>query len=151
MIDGVKVIPLRQIADERGKIMHMLKSTDPHFEKFGEIYFSCAWPGAIKAWHLHKTMTLNYAVISGMIKLVLYDKRPKSPTKGEIMELFIGQDNYCLVIVPPGVVNGFKAYGDASRPAIVANCATEPHSPDEITRIDPFSKDIPYKWDIKHG
>jgi len=151
MIDGVKVIPLRQIADERGKIMHMLKSTDPHFEKFGEIYFSCAWPGAIKAWHLHKTMTLNYAVISGMIKLVLYDKRPKSPTKGEVMELFIGQDNYCLVIVPPGVVNGFKAYGDASRPAIVANCATEPHSPDEITRIDPFSKDIPYKWDIKHG
>jgi len=151
MIDGVKVIPLRQIADERGKIMHMLKSTDPHFEKFGEIYFSCAWPGAIKAWHLHKTMTLNYAVVSGMIKLVLYDKRPKSPTKGEIMELFIGQDNYCLVIVPPGVVNGFKAYGDASRPAIVANCATEPHSPDEITRIDPFSKDIPYKWDIKHG
>ena len=151
MIDGVKVIPLRQIADERGKIMHMLKSTDPHFEKFGEIYFSCAWPGAIKAWHLHKTMTLNYAVVSGMIKLVLYDKRPKSPTKGEVMELFIGQDNYCLVIVPPGVVNGFKAYGDASRPAIVANCATEPHSPDEITRIDPFSKDIPYKWDIKHG
>jgi len=151
MIDGVKVIPLRQIADERGKIMHMLKSTDPHFEKFGEIYFSCAWPDAIKAWHLHKTMTLNYAVISGMIKLVLYDKRPKSPTKGEITELFIGQDNYCLVIVPPGVVNGFKAYGDASRPAIVANCATEPHSPDEITRIDPFSKDIPYKWDIKHG
>ena len=151
MIDGVKVIPLKQIPDERGKIMHMLKVTDPHFQKFGEIYFSTAWPGAIKAWHLHKSMTLNYAVVSGRIKLVLYDKRPKSPTKGELMELFIGEDNYSLVIVPPGVVNGFKAYGDASRPAIIANCASEPHSPDEITRIDPFSKEIPYKWDIKHG
>lgn len=151
MIDGVKVIPLKQISDERGKIMHMLKSTDQYFEKFGEIYFSFAWPGAIKAWHVHKKMTLNYAVVSGMIKLVLYDKRPKSPTRGELVELFIGQDNYCLVIVPPGVVNGFKAYGNSSKPAIVANCATEPHSADEIVRIDPFSKDIPYKWDIKHG
>ena len=29
MIDGVKIVPLRQIVDERGKIMHMLKATDP--------------------------------------------------------------------------------------------------------------------------
>ena len=43
MIDGVSIVPLRQIVDERGKIMHMMKSTDPHFIKFGEIYFSCAW------------------------------------------------------------------------------------------------------------
>ena len=50
MIDGVKIVPLRQIVDERGKIMHMLKATDPHFIKFGEIYFSCAWPGTVKAW-----------------------------------------------------------------------------------------------------
>ena len=49
MIDGVKIIPLRTIADERGKIMHMMKATDPHFKGFGEIYFSCAWPGTIKA------------------------------------------------------------------------------------------------------
>ncbi len=151
MIDGVKVIPLKQIPDERGKIMHMLKATDPYFEKFGEIYFSLAWPGAVKAWHVHKTMTLNYAVVSGRIKLVLYDKRPKSPTKGELMELFIGDDNYCLVRVPPGVVNGFKPYGDDSKPAIVANCATETHDPKEIERIDPLSKEIPYNWNVKHG
>jgi len=62
MIDGVKIVPLRQIVDERGKIMHMLKATDPHFIKFGEIYFSCAWPGAVKAWHIHQTMTVNNAV-----------------------------------------------------------------------------------------
>ncbi len=149
MIDGVKILPLRQIPDERGKVMHMLKSTDPHFEGFGEIYFSTAWPGAIKGWHVHKTMTLNYAVVSGRIKLVLYDKRDGSPTKGEVQEIFIGEDNYCLVTVPPGVVNGFKAYGD--RQAIVANCATEPHSPNEIVRIDPFDKAIPYDWSLRHG
>ena len=92
VIDGVRIIPLRQILDERGKIMHMLKATDPHFSKFGEIYFSCAWPGAVKAWHVHKTMILNYAVIVGRVKLVLYDSRKDSPTHEKIMELFIGDD-----------------------------------------------------------
>ena len=149
MIDGVKVVSLRQIVDERGKIMHMLKATDPHFTKFGEIYFSCAWPGTIKAWHIHKTMTLNNAVIVGRVKLVLYDQREDSPTHGELAEFFIGDDNYCLVQIPPGIVNGYKAYGD--RMAVLANCATEPHDPDEIIRIDPFSTDIPYDWGLRHG
>ena len=149
MIDGVKIIPLKQINDERGKIMHMLKSTDEHFTQFGEIYFSCAWPGTIKAWHIHKSMTLNNAVISGRAKLVLYDDRNDSPTKGELMELFIGEDNYSLVQIPPGILNGYKAFGD--KLVILANCATEPHDPNEILYIDPFNNDIPYNWDLKQG
>ena len=149
MIEGVNVVPLRQIIDERGKIMHMLKATDPHFEKFGEIYFSCAWPGVVKGWHIHQRMTVNNAVMVGHAKLVLYDGRPGSPTHGEIMELFIGEDNYCLVQIPPGIANGYKAYGD--KLVIMANCATEPHDPDEMERIDPFDNDIPYDWGLRHG
>lgn len=150
MIEGVKVIQLKKIPDERGTIMHMLRVDDPHFIKFGEIYFSKTNPRTIKAWHLHKTMTLNYAVVSGMIKLVIYDPREDSPTKGELMELFIGDDNYCLVQIPPGVFNGHKAIG--GKPAILANCATEPHKPNDPNqvRLDPFSKEIPYNWKIKH-
>ena len=67
MIDGVHVQPLRQILDERGKVMHMLRITDAHFQQFGEIYFSTVNPGAIKAWHQHKEMTLNYSVPHGNI------------------------------------------------------------------------------------
>lgn len=100
MIKGVFVKPLSQIADERGKVMHMLRADEAHFEKFGEIYFSVVYPGVVKGWHLHKEMTLNYAVIAGMIKLVLYDPREDSPTKGEVQELFIGEDNYVLVKIP---------------------------------------------------
>ena len=147
MIKDVLIVPLKIINDERGKIMRMLRCDDPYFKKFGEIYFSVAFPGAIKGWHVHKKMTLNYAVVEGTIKLVLYDDRKDSPTKGELVELSIGEDNYVLVQVPPGVINGFKGLGTKS--AIVANCATEPHSPDEIIRIDPFSKEIPYNWDSK--
>lgn len=148
-IQGVVIKPLRQIPDERGRVMHMLRNDDPDFEKFGEIYFSVVYPGAIKAWHLHTRMTLNYAVVSGMLKLVLYDDRKDSPTKGALQELFIGDQNYCLVKIPHGIINGSKGIGTI--PAIIANCATEPHDPKEIVRIDPFTSDIPYKWDMKHG
>lgn len=148
MIEGVRITPLRQILDERGKVMHMLKVGDPAFQQFGEIYFSCVYPGAIKGWHIHKEMTLNYAVPHGHIKFVLYDERPESLTCGEIHEIFIGPDNYCLVTVPPMVWNGFKGIGDEM--AVVANCATIPHSPDEIDRRDPFDPSIPYNWELKH-
>jgi len=148
MIEGVKIIPLKQIVDERGKTMHMLKATDPHFIRFGEIYFSCAWPAVIKGWHIHRSMTVNNAVISGRVKLVLYDLREGSPTRGQLQEVFIGEDNYCLVQIPPGVANGYKAYGD--KMAILANCATEPHDPDEIAYIDPFTADIPYDWALRN-
>mgnify|MGYP000275619819 CR=1 FL=1 len=148
MIDGILIHPLKQIPDERGTIMHMLRCDAPHFETFGEIYFSKVYPGVIKGWHLHQEMVLNYAVVSGMIKLVMYDDRADSPTKGEVQELFVGDANYVLVKIPPGIWNGFKGIGVL--PAIVANCATLPHDPSEIVRLDPFDDSIPYTWDLKH-
>lgn len=148
MISGVQVKPLTQILDERGKVMHMLRRDSPDFLEFGEIYFSCVYPGAIKAWHLHTTMTLRYAVPVGRIKLVLFDDRPESPTRGEIQEIFLGSDMYCLVTIPPGIWNGFKGIGTAM--ALVANCATLPHDPQEILRRDPSDPYIPYDWGIRH-
>lgn len=146
MIDGVIVKKLDKIADERGTIMHMLRADDKEFKKFGEIYFSKTYPSVVKGWHLHKKMTLNYCVIEGMIKLVLYDKRENSVTYQRIQELFIGEDNYCLVQIPPGVVNGYKTIG--TKPSIMVNCSTHPYSPSELIRINPFTKEIPYFWDI---
>lgn len=145
-IDGVVIKKLKIIPDERGRVMHMLKSGDREFEKFGEIYFSTVYPGVIKGWHLHRKMTLNYAVPVGMVKLVLYDGRKKSPTFGKVQEIFIGEDNYALVKIPPGIWNGFKGIG--VKPALLANCASIPHDPEEITRKDPFSEDIPYDWGL---
>src|SRR5262245_9844686 len=149
MIDGVKIIPLRQIVDERGRIMHMLKATDPHFVKFGEIYFSCAWPGTIKAWHIHQSMTVNNAVVMGHAMLVMYDLRQNLLTKGELQEAFFGDNNYYLMQIHTVIANGYKEYGD--KLVIMANCATEPHDPQEMLRLDPFTPEIPYDWVLKHG
>jgi len=147
VIHDVIIEPLRQIIDERGKIMHMLRCDSIIFEKFGEIYFSFVNPGVVKAWKLHNEMTLNLAVPYGMIKLILYDKRQESPTKGEIQEIVIGSNNYCLVKIPPQIWNGFQ--GVDSTVSIVANCATIPHDPEEIKRLDPFDPSIPYTWENK--
>lgn len=144
MIEGVALYPLKQIEDDRGKVMHMLRADAAHFQNFGEIYFSCVYPGKIKGWHRHRKMVLNYAVPHGEIKLVLYDDRKDSSTRGEIMELFLSPKNYSLIRVPLLVWNGFQGLGETM--SLVANCATIPHDPEEIERIPADSPLVPYRW-----
>ena len=108
LIEGVVITPLKQIPDERGRVMHLLRCDDPGFEQFGEIYFSIISPGMVKAWRMHTKMTMNLAVISGNAKLVLCDARESSPTKGNIQEVLLGGDNYVRVKIPPGIYSGFK-------------------------------------------
>jgi dTDP-4-dehydrorhamnose 3,5-epimerase len=102
----------------------------------------------VKGWHQHRDMTLNYAVVWGRIKLALYDERESSPSAGELMEVFLGPDNYSLVVIPPMVWNGFKGMSDPT--AIVANCCTHVHDPSRSRRLDPFDNHIPYDWGVKH-
>ena len=146
MIDGVIIKTLKKICDDRGRIMHMLKKSDPHFRKFGEIYFSTAYPGVIKGWHEHTKMTLNYCVIKGMIKLVLIDNRPKSNTYKNIQEIYLGEHNYVFVQVPANIINGFKNISNEE--AIVANAADIEHSENEIKRYDPHDKKFNYNWKL---
>ena len=126
--------------------MHMLKKSDPHFRKFGEIYFSTIYPGVIKGWHEHTKMTLNYCVIKGMIKLVLIDNRPKSNTYKNIQEIYLGEHNYVFVQVPANIINGFKNISNEE--AIVANAADIEHSENEIKRYDPHDKKFNYNWKL---
>jgi dTDP-4-dehydrorhamnose 3,5-epimerase len=148
MIDGVIITPLRRIADGRGEVITMLRSDEPHFISFGEIYFSTVYSGSVKGWHMHQKMNLNYAVPYGAIKFVLYDDRPESATQGEIQVIDLGLENHLLVTVPPMVWNGFQ--GVSVDTAIVANCASIPHDSNEIERKAPFDPSIPYDWGIKH-
>ena len=130
MIENVKITPLKVFSDDRGKIMHMMKNIDPTFTKFGEIYFSEILPGKIKAWSRKKKSIRNYAVIEGNIKLVLYDGR-------EIQEINIGENNYCLVTIPPLVWSGFKAIG--GKKAIVADLTDSPYDIKESETVSPYT------------
>lgn len=124
--------------------MKFVANNDSDFAGFGEVYFSAIYPGVVKGWHLHSEMTINYVCVVGEIKLALYDDRPGSPSRGWVDVLFLGAANYAKVRVPPGVWNGFKGIGTTL--AIVANCASIPHDPNEIRRMDPHNNTIPYDW-----
>lgn len=133
----IKVTPLKKIPDDRGSVCHFLRRNDPEFNRFGEIYFSTCYPGVVKGWHKHEKMELNYCVIKGMIKLVITDGN-------EFKEIYMGDKNYCRVKIPPGLWNGFKNIG--TEEAIVANCATEPYSDDDIVRIPTINTRFMYVW-----
>ncbi len=151
MIDGVQLKPLRVIPDERGHLMEILRRDDPIFEKFGQVYMTTTYPGVIKAWHYHKKQDDNAAVIKGMLKLVLFDDREGSPTRGEVNEFFIGEHNPILVHIPKGVYHGWKCIGQEE--AYVVNCVTEPYNyedPDEY-RLPYNSDKVPYDWEIRMG
>jgi dTDP-4-dehydrorhamnose 3,5-epimerase len=147
-IEGVNLVPLSQFSDERGKIMHMLKSTDPHFKNFAEIHFSVAYPGVVKGWHRRPSTSANVAVVHGKVKWVLYDQREESVTKGNLMEIYLGEDSYFLLQIPPDITSGYKTIG--LEKSIVANCTDEVHVNEKKINIDPFKNNIPYNWDLIH-
>lgn len=128
MIKGVKITPLKTFSDERGRVKRMVKCTDTIFKKFGEIYFSIILPGKIKAWHKNKKTTVNYAVIEGNIKLVIYDGK-------ESQVIYTGEDNYCLITIPPGIWRGFMAIG--KKKAIIADLMDRPYNPGDTERLGP--------------
>jgi len=146
-IEGVIINPLKKFPDERGTIMHGVRS-DNLLNNFGEVYFKKLYHNIINGWHVHETLILNYICIYGMMKIVLYDMRENSPTKGILQEVFIGDDNYCLLHIPPGVANASKVIkGDF---AIFCNVASEPHNSNiKYKRIDPHSNEINYNWEKK--
>ena len=151
MIDGVKVKELNMIPDERGWLMEILRCDDELFEKFGQVYFTAAYPGVTKAWHMHEKQTDNFTCIRGMVKVALYDSRKDSPTYKEVNEFFTGEKKPLLISVPPLVYHGFKAIGTET--AYFISIPTEPYNrenPDEI-RLPPDTGKIPYDWILEPG
>ena len=151
MIDGVIVKQLKVIPDERGRLMEILRADDEMFLKFGQVYMTTGYPGVVKAWHYHKLQHDHFCVVKGMMKVVLYDSRDGSRTKGEVNEFFLGEHKPALLRIPPLVYHGFKAIG--TEEALVVNIPTETYDyrqPDEY-RVDPHKNDIPYAWERKDG
>jgi dTDP-4-dehydrorhamnose 3,5-epimerase len=151
MIEGIKIKQLRVIADQRGRLMEILRADDDLFEKFGQVYMTTTYPDVVKAWHLHKKQTDNVACVHGMIKLAVYDSREESPTYKEVNEFYLGTHNPILVQIPRGVYHGWMCV--SAEEAIVVNTPTEVYdreNPDEF-RLDAHANDIPYDWRRRDG
>lgn len=144
-IAGVTVTKLRQISDERGAVLHMLRSDDPEFTRFGECYFSEVLPRAIKAWKVHHSQTQNLTVPIGRIRIVIYDDREQSITRGNVQIFELGRpDAYLRLKIPPGLWYGFACISATS--ALLVNCADLPHDPAESETRPVDNPIIPYRW-----
>lgn len=151
MIDGVVVKNLKVIPDERGFLMEMIRADDPFFEKFGQTYMTVVYPGVVKGWHYHKVQVDHFCAVKGMAKVVLYDGREGSPTRGEVNEYFMGEKNPIVLRIPAGVLHGMKGIG--TEPAYIVNMPSEVYrydDPDEF-RVHPHDNDVPYSWERKDG
>ena len=146
-IEGVIVQPLREITDNRGSVLHMMRRDSELFKQFGEVYFSEIHSGKVKAWKRHKKQTQNLTVPLSKIRLVIFDNRPSSRTHGNIAEYQLGRpDHYRLVQIPPMLWYGFQASGGET--ALIVNCADQPHDPEDTESLPADSNEIPYQWKL---
>ena len=144
-IDGVVVTELRQVVDERGAVLHHMRSDAPEFSAFGECYFSEMVPNAVKAWKCHQAQTQNLAVPVGRVRFVIYDDRASSPSRGALEIDELGRpDDYHRLCIPRGLWYGFTCLSEAS--ALIANCADLPHDPADAELRPENDPRIPYQW-----
>lgn len=157
LINGVELKQLKKNVDERGFLCELLRKDWSIFKEFAMAYFSVTYPGVVRAWHRHsRTKQIDHlCIIQGMAKVVIYDQRKDSPTKGRINEFFLGDDNLILLKIPGECWHGFKAIG--TKPVILLNFPSQLYNyenPDE-ERLPPDTKEIPYDWKLapglKHG
>ena len=107
MIDGIKIKNLKVMCDGRGRLMEMLRCDDEIFSNFGQAYMTSTFPGVVKGWHYHEAQTDNIVCVSGMIKLVVCDKRKEVDTRNR-----------------PG--DGIQFPGNLTLNLMAAVCASEP-------------------------
>ena len=145
MLDGMIKTDLNIFKAESGSVLHAMKKTDVGYRGFGEVYFSTVDKDAIKAWKLHKFMTLNLIVPIGSVLFCFMDVREKSKTFNKTCRLILSQDPYFRLTVPQGIWFGFKGVSTGFN--TICNIADIPHDPNEVMRKD--IDEIEIDWSTK--
>ncbi len=136
--------------DDRGRLFEVLRRDDPHFREFGQAYVTTTYPDVVKAWHRHQNQDDYFCCLTGMVKLVIRDDRPDSPTGGTTQEVWLGEHKLRLVVVPRGTWHGWKCVSE--REAMILNLVTTPYdpaAPDE-ERL-PAHGALAYDWSRRDG
>jgi dTDP-4-dehydrorhamnose 3,5-epimerase len=145
-IDGVIVVRLKKVLNERGHLLEVQRNDDSHFPGFGQVYLTATNPGIVKAWYRHHRQIDQIALAQGTLRLALFDSRETSPTQGQVQELTISDDQPALVQIPTGVWHGFQALG--TTPALLLHLNTLPFNFQDTDedRLPATSTEIPFCW-----
>lgn len=147
MIEGVKQVELKANVDDRGYLIEILRASDPHFTKFGQIYLVGDFSsGTIRAFHKHNILWDWFFISHGAAKFVLVDDRKGSKTYKQIDSYVISSRNPGLLVIPPGVYHGWMALEDDTQMISTASEVYNRDKPDE-ERISPDT--YGNVWEIK--
>ncbi len=149
-IEGVQVERLTMHADPRGLMTPVIDVRSSFWdEPVVYAYRFTILPARIKGWGMHDHQTDRYFVVSGSVRVVLFDGRDESPTSGSIVQVNFTDRTPGLVKIPPGVWHADQNVGDA--PCRVVNFPTRAYdrdAPDKY-RIDPASGEIPFDFTLR--
>ena len=137
-------------SDDRGYFREILRDDDGLLRRFGQTSITKTYPGVIKAFHWHNHQDDIWYVADGMVRVVLYDIRPDSPTCGQTQVIFAGEDNSVVILIPVGVAHGYQVLGN--KPALLFYHVTHsynPANPDE-ERIPWDDPEIGFDWVIRN-
>ena len=113
MINGVIIKNISKNEDERGWLSEIFRQDELNGYQPVMSYVSSTKPGIIRGPHEHRFQSDCFVFIGpGTFELYLWDRRKNSETNGEHIKIGVGENNPALVIVPPGVVHGYKCIGD---------------------------------------
>jgi len=108
MISGVVIKKLNKNEDQRGWLAEIFRQDEDNFQPVMS-YISLTKPGMVRGPHEHVKQTDRFVFVGpGDFELYLWDRRENSKTKGENVKIKVGVSDPALVIVPPGVVHGYK-------------------------------------------
>jgi dTDP-4-dehydrorhamnose 3,5-epimerase len=145
MLYGMIKTDLKIISTNSGSVYRGLKITDKGFKKFGEVYFSSVKKDVIRAWKLHKEMTLNLFVPVGAVQFCFLDVRERSNTFNKAFKIVLSQNPYCRLTVPSGIWFGFQGVSDGLN--LICNIADLPHDPNEMLRKE--INEIEMDWSLE--
>lgn len=112
MIKGVIVKKLKKYEDERGWLSEFYRSDETGFRPTMG-YVSVTKPGKVRGPHEHKEQSDCFVFIGpGNLELHLWDNRSESQSKDQHAKFEVGEKNPVMIIVPPGVVHGYKCISE---------------------------------------
>lgn len=129
-----------------GLLMEVLRDDDKMLKRFGQSTFTIAYSGTIKAFHNHKKQDDLWFVATGKARVVLYDDRQTSPSRGKTQVILAGENEYKLILIPAGVLHGYQVL--SKEPVLLFYHTTHhynPKNPDEI-RVAADEPRIGFRW-----
>jgi dTDP-4-dehydrorhamnose 3,5-epimerase len=150
-IDGVIYHQVRPVPHEDGTLVEIARSEWAAVaEPIVQVHLTTTFPGRQRAWGLHQRSTDRLFVVKGLVSLVIYDGRRKSPTLGLVNEFKISERNPGLVVIPPNLYHGWANIGIDE--ALIVNMPSVQYDYDGPDALDlPYDSEqaaaiVPFRW-----